>query len=179
MAATPDKGRNHACHLLDGERAKHLSTTCAFRNVPANLAAAGGLPIDRVDFKILKILRRDARTPFVEVARQVGMTEGAIRARVKRMTDDGTIERFTVVSRAAGMRALVAIRTRPSGSTSKVGRAVRKVGGVTGVLEVTGEQDLFALVDVADTAALNRAIEQIRKVHDVVETKSMTVLNEH
>ena len=64
--------------------------------MPANLAAAGGVPIDRVDFKILKILRRDARTPFVEVARQVGMTEGAIRARVKRMTDDGTIERFTV-----------------------------------------------------------------------------------
>ncbi|HEX9710312.1 MAG TPA: Lrp/AsnC family transcriptional regulator [Candidatus Thermoplasmatota archaeon] len=135
--------------------------------------------MDRVDFKILKILRRDARTPFVEVARQVGMTEGAIRARVKRMTEEGTIERFTVVSRAAGIRALVAIRTRPSGSTDRVGRAVRRVGGVTSVLEVTGEQDLFALLEVQDTAALNRAIEQIRKVHDVVETKSMTVLNEH
>ncbi len=132
-----------------------------------------------MDFKILRILRRDARTPFVEVARQVGMTEGAIRARVKRMTQDGTIERFTVVSRAAGMRALVAIRTRPSGSTDKVGRSVRKVGGVTSVLEVTGEQDLFALVEVNDTQSLNRTIEQIRKVHDVVETKSMTVLNEH
>jgi len=107
------------------------------------------------------------------------MTEGAIRARVKRMTEEGTIERFTVVSRAAGIRALVAIRTRPSGSTDRVGRAVRRVGGVTSVLEVTGEQDLFALLEVQDTAALNRAIEQIRKVHDVVETKSMTVLNEH
>jgi DNA-binding Lrp family transcriptional regulator len=132
-----------------------------------------------VDLKILKILRRDARTPFVKVAREVGMTEGAIRARVKRMTQDGTIERFTVVSRAAGMRALIAIRTRPSGATEKVGRAVRRVGGVTSVLEVTGEQDLFALVEVTDTAALNRAIEQIRKVPDVLETKSMTVLNEH
>lgn len=135
--------------------------------------------MDRVDFKILKILRRDARTPFVEVARQVGMTEGAIRARVKRMTQDGTIERFTVVSRAAGVRAIVAIRTRPSGPTDRVGRAVRKVGGVTSVLEVTGEQDLFALVEVPDVAALNRAIEHVRKVPDVVETKSMTVLNEH
>lgn len=107
------------------------------------------------------------------------MTEGAIRARVKRMTQDGTIERFTVVSRAAGMRALVAIRTRPSGPTDKVGRSVRRVVGVSSVLEVTGEQDLYALVDVADTAALNRTIENIRKINDVVETKSMTVLNEH
>jgi DNA-binding Lrp family transcriptional regulator len=137
------------------------------------------LPIDRVNFKILRILRQDARTPFVEVARQVGMTEGAIRARVKRMTQDGTIERFTVVSRAAGIRALVAIRTRPSGSTDKVGRAVRRVGGVTSVLEVTGEQDLFALVEVVDTAALNRAIEHVRRIPAVVETQSMTVLNEH
>ncbi len=137
------------------------------------------LPIDRVNFKILRILRQDARTPFVEVARQVGMTEGAIRARVKRMTQDGTIERFTVVSRAAGIRALVAIRTRPSGSTDKVGRAVRRIGGVTSVLEVTGEQDLFALVEVVDTAALNRAIEHVRRIPAVVETQSMTVLNEH
>lgn len=107
------------------------------------------------------------------------MTEGAIRARVKRMTRDGTIERFTVVSRAAGLRALVAIRTRPSGPTHKVGRAVRRLAGVSSVLEVTGEQDLYALVDVADTATLNRTIENIRKISDVVETKSMTVLNEH
>lgn len=135
--------------------------------------------MDKTDLKILQILRRDARTPFVDVAKKVGMTEGAIRARVKKLTREGTIERFTVVARGAGIRAIVGVRTRPGASTDGVAHAVRRVGGVETVLEVTGEVDLFAFVDAEDTRALNRAIEQIRRLPAVVETKSMTILNEH
>lgn len=107
------------------------------------------------------------------------MTEGAIRARVKRMVKQGTIERFTLVSRAGGIRALVGVRTKSGASTERVARTIRRVAGVNSVLEVTGELDLFAFVDAEDTAALNRAIETIRRTPSVVETKSMTVLGEH
>ena len=69
--------------------------------------------MDKKDLKILQILRADARTPYVDVARRIGMTEGAIRARVKRLMKDGTIERFTVVARSGGIRAVVAARTKP------------------------------------------------------------------
>ncbi len=135
--------------------------------------------MDKTDLRILQILRADARTPFVDVAKRVGMTEGAIRARVKRLKRDGTIERFTVVARAGGIRAVVAVRTKPGASTSRVAQAVRKVPGVGSVLEVTGENDLLAFVDSADTRGLNRAIERIRKNGWVVGTESMTVLDEH
>lgn len=138
-----------------------------------------GETTDRTDLKILQILRRDARTPFVDVAKKVGMTEGAIRARVKRLVKDGTIERFTIVSRTGGIRAIVGVRTRPGASTDRVAQSICKVAGVESVLEVTGEVDLFAFVDVDDTRALNRAIEQVRRLSSVVETKSMTILNEH
>jgi DNA-binding Lrp family transcriptional regulator len=135
--------------------------------------------VDKTDLKILQILRRDARTPFVNVAKRVGMTEGAIRARVKKMVKEGTIERFTLVSHAGGIRALIGVRTKPGGSTDRTARAVRRLGGVASVFEVTGELDLFALVDAEDTSVLNRIIEQIRKMPAVLETKSMTILNEH
>lgn len=135
--------------------------------------------MDKTDLKILQILRSDARTPFVVVAKKVGMTEGAIRARVKRLMRDGTIERFTVVARAGGIRAIVGVKTKPGAATDRVAQAIGRVGGVHSVLEVTGEVDLFAFVDAEDTRGLNRAIEQIRRNSSVVETKSMTVLNEH
>ncbi|HKZ59983.1 MAG TPA: Lrp/AsnC family transcriptional regulator [Candidatus Thermoplasmatota archaeon] len=135
--------------------------------------------MDKTDLKILQILRRDARTPFVAVAKRVGMTEGAIRARVKRLVAEGTIERFTVVSRTGGIRAIVGVRVRPGASSDRAAEAIRKVGGVGSVLEVTGEVDLFAFVDAEDTRGLNRAIDQIRRMGPVVETKSMTILNEH
>lgn len=135
--------------------------------------------MDKKDLKILQILRADARTPYVDVARRIGMTEGAIRARVKRLMKDGTIERFTVVARSGGIRAVVAARTKPGASTARVAEAVRKVPGVSSVFEVTGEVDLLAFVDAADTRGLNRAIERIRKNAWVVGTESMTILDEH
>jgi DNA-binding Lrp family transcriptional regulator len=135
--------------------------------------------VDKTDLKILHILRRDARTPFVDVAKRVGMTEGAIRARVKKLTREGVIERFTIVARAGGIRAFVGIRTRPGVSSDGVARAIRRVPGVDGVFEVTGDLDLYALVDVVDTSALNQTIERIRRMTPVVETKSMTILSEH
>ena len=110
--------------------------------------------MDRTDAKIIKILRRDARTPFVEVAQKVGMTEGAIRA-------------------------LVGVRTKPGGPTDRIARTIRKAPGVSAVFEVTGELDLFVLVDAEDTSALNKTIESIRRNPAVLETKSMTILSEH
>jgi DNA-binding Lrp family transcriptional regulator len=135
--------------------------------------------VDKKDMKILQILRADARTPFVDVARRVGMTEGAIRARVKRLVREGTIERFTVVARGGGIRAVVAVRTKPGSPTSRAAGSLRRVPGVSSVLEVTGDVDLLAFVDAADTRGLNRAIDRIRNNPAVVGTESMTVLDEH
>lgn len=134
--------------------------------------------MDRTDLKILQILRRDARTPFVNVAKKVGMTEGAIRARVKRLMKEGVIERFTLVARAGGIRAFVGVRTKPGASSHGVARAIRRVPGVNAVYEVTGDLDLYAMVDVVDTSALNQTIEKIRRMAPVTETKSMTILSE-
>jgi Lrp/AsnC family transcriptional regulator for asnA, asnC and gidA len=163
-----------------GQPSQGLSRPCAFRNSLTNSERAhGGGTADKTDVKILQILRRDARTPFVDVAKKVGMTEGAIRARVKKLQREGTIERFTVVARAGGLRAIVGVRTKPGASTDRVAQSIRRVGGVDSVLEVTGEVDLFAFVATDDTRGLNRAIEHIRRLPSVVETKSMTILNEH
>lgn len=139
----------------------------------------GGFGVDKKDLKILQILRADARTPFVDVARRIGMTEGAIRARVKRLTRDGTIERFTIVARSEGIRAVVAVKTKSGASSARVAAAVRKVPDVSSVFEVTGDVDLLAFIDAGDTRALNRAIERIRKNGWVVGTESMTILDEH
>mgnify|MGYP002762855486 CR=1 FL=1 len=43
--------------------------------------------MDELDRQILDILRRDARTPYTEIAAQVGTSEGTVRNRVERLTD--------------------------------------------------------------------------------------------
>ncbi|WP_323174819.1 AsnC family transcriptional regulator, partial [Natrialba sp. PRR66] len=48
--------------------------------------------MDELDREILNILRRDARTPYTEIAEEVGTSEGTVRNRVERMTEDDVIE---------------------------------------------------------------------------------------
>jgi len=47
--------------------------------------------LDEVDQRILDHLSRDARTSNRRVAEELGVTEGTVRARIKRMQDDGQI----------------------------------------------------------------------------------------
>ena len=53
--------------------------------------ASAGLELDDLDRRILAELQEDGRRPFREIARQAGVSERTIRARVKRMQDAGVL----------------------------------------------------------------------------------------
>lgn len=53
--------------------------------------APGGLGLDDLDRNILAELQDDGRKPFREMARQFGVSERTVRARVKRMQDAGVL----------------------------------------------------------------------------------------
>ena len=46
--------------------------------------------LDDTDRTIIELLQADGRMAFTKVAAQVGLTEGAIRQRVQRLTDGGS-----------------------------------------------------------------------------------------
>ena len=52
--------------------------------------------LDKIDEKIISILKRDSRKAFVEVAQEVGLSESAVRRRVKNLVQNGTIKKFTI-----------------------------------------------------------------------------------
>jgi Lrp/AsnC family transcriptional regulator for asnA, asnC and gidA len=61
--------------------------------------------IDAIDRKILTHLVHNARVPFLEIARECGISGAAIHQRVKKMEDSGIIEgsRFVVKPEALGL----------------------------------------------------------------------------
>ena len=62
--------------------------------------------IDDIDRKILSYLVKNARIPFLEIARECGISGAAIHQRVKKMEDAEIIEgsRFIVKPRALGLK---------------------------------------------------------------------------
>ncbi|MGD8519320.1 MAG: AsnC family transcriptional regulator, partial [Anaerolineae bacterium] len=53
--------------------------------------------LDETDREIVSYLQYDGRMPFTEIATGVGLSEGAVRRRVKRMTDGGVLQIVGIV----------------------------------------------------------------------------------
>ncbi|MFC7234074.1 Lrp/AsnC family transcriptional regulator [Halosegnis marinus] len=134
--------------------------------------------MDDLDRRILNILRRDARTPYTEIAESVGTSEGTVRNRVERMLDDGAIERFTVATRTGNVKAMVEVGVAVDVDTRAVSDAMADWDAVDYVWQVSGEEDIVLVVDAADTNALNDLITKARELDEVVSTKTRLILNE-
>lgn len=134
---------------------------------------------DNLDKKIIDILRKDSRCPFVDIAEQLGVSEGTIRSRVHRMVDEGVIKGFTLKTSSKNVKALVEIRIDVNTDTEEIAKELAEYEGVTEVFEVTGDQDIIAIVDVESSMRLNEIIEKVRHYDSIISTRTRLILKEH
>ncbi|MEM2701288.1 MAG: AsnC family transcriptional regulator, partial [Nitrososphaerota archaeon] len=81
--------------------------------------------LDDIDRKILELLSQDARTSYKQMGEAVGLSEGAVRKRVKRLVEQGVIKRFTVViDDKSVIKALTMINVDPSVPTPAVAESL-------------------------------------------------------
>ena len=134
--------------------------------------------MDELDREILSILRRDARKPYTEIAERVGTSEGTVRNRVERMTEDEVIERFTVATHTGNVKAMIELDVAVDVNTSTLGEKVAEWNQVDFVWQVSGEEDIVLVVDAADTQSVNELITRARELEEVVNTKTRLILDE-
>ena len=77
------------------------------------------------------------------------------------------------------MKALVEIRISVNTDTEKIARELASYDGVTEVFEVTGDQDIIAIVDVESSHQLNDIIEKMRRYDNTLGTRTRLILKEH
>ncbi len=136
-------------------------------------------PMDDVDRKIMAILRDNARESFTNMAEAVGTSEGTVRARVKRLMDEGTIRKFTIRTAGSNVKALIEVSVTNNVNTAEVAAKIRAWDGVESVWEVTGENDIVVVADCPNTSDLNGIIDKIREVPGTQATRSRLILKEH
>jgi DNA-binding Lrp family transcriptional regulator len=134
--------------------------------------------MDELDREILDILRRDARTPYTEIADSVGTSEGTVRNRVEGMVDSGIIERFTVATRTGNVKAMIEITVDVDVHTGGLTERMAEWERVDFVWQVSGEEDIVLVVDTADTQGLNELIARARELEEVMSTKTRLILDE-
>ncbi|ATW87630.1 DNA-binding Lrp family transcriptional regulator [Halohasta litchfieldiae] len=134
--------------------------------------------MDDLDRRILNILRRDARTPYTEIADRVGTSEGTVRNRVDRLTSEGIIERFTVTTRTGNVKAMIEVSVDMNVNTSEISGRMADWEEVDFVWQVSGEDDIVLVVDCVDTQAVNDLISQAREMEEVKGTTTRLILDE-
>jgi len=134
--------------------------------------------MDDLDRKIISHLRRDARTPVTEIADRVGTSEGTVRNRVERLTEEGIIERFTISTHTGNVQAMIEVSVEVDVDSAAVSERFADWDEVDFVWQVSGEEDIVVVVDAKDTERVNELITQARTMDEVKGTKTRLILDE-
>jgi DNA-binding Lrp family transcriptional regulator len=114
------------------------------------------IELDEVDNGIIELLRADGRLPYRAIARELGLTETTVRARVRRLEESNTMRVVAVTDiEAAGYEMLLAIGVQVENrSPVEVARELAEIPEVFSVNVVVGTHDDEILVVAEDQEAL-------------------------
>ncbi|HSF01262.1 MAG TPA: Lrp/AsnC family transcriptional regulator [Nitrososphaeraceae archaeon] len=133
--------------------------------------------IDSFDEKIIKILQNDARKPFVEIANTIGLSESAVRRRIKNLTDNNIIKKFTIeIDNSEKTSAITLISVASSSDSSTVTSKLLNLEGVDVVYEITGQYDIAAIISAPAISEINSYIDEVRKIEGVSDTNTVIIL---
>ena len=136
--------------------------------------------LDDINLKIIDVLSKDSSLPFVEIDKQIGISDATVHLRVRRLRDEGIISKFTlsVDNDLLGYDHLsfIGINIRP-GLADRITEELSTIEEVLEVHEMHGKYDLFVKVRAKDLNHTRDIIEnKIRILPNIVDTQLMTVL---
>lgn len=137
--------------------------------------------LDDLDRAIVSRLSRDARVSNRQIAGELGVTEGTVRARIKRMEQE-KLMRITAVTNIDRFRdaalAYIWIEVDRSGQTRAVARALAAIPELGFVGIMLGRSDILAITMVRNTEHLASFVHnQISTIPGVRRTESTLGVN--
>ena len=133
--------------------------------------------MDPTDVKIIKILQSDSRRAFVEIANEIGLSESAVRRRVKNLTRREIIKKFTVeINSGDKTSAITLISVNSTSDTSFVSGKLMGLVGVEVIYEITGQYDIAAVISAPSISEINKCIDEVRKTEGVSDTNTVIIL---
>ena len=137
--------------------------------------------MDVTDERIMALLLEDGRATYADVGDQVGLSAPAVKRRVDRLRERGTIRGFTAVIDPGVLgwttEAYVYVYCKGTVSPAELRKSLQHVPEVTSAATVSGAADAIVHVLASDNQHLERAIERIRDEPNVDHTESVIVLS--
>lgn len=128
--------------------------------------------------RIIELLQVDGRLSYAALAKEVGLSEAAVRQRVQRLLDQGVMQIVAVTDPLqVGFRRQAMIGIRTSGDLVAVGEAVAAIPEVAYVVTTAGSFDLLCEVVCEDDDHLLEVLtHRIRSMDSIVSTETFVYL---
>jgi len=137
------------------------------------------LELDETDRAIVARLQYDGRMPFTSIAAEVGISEGSVRRRVKRLVDSGVLQIVGIVEpglldwQAAAMIGV----TVQAGQVDTVADQIAQFPEVSYLFMASGGFDLFVEIYCRDREHLVSFLSQkLQQVPGVERTETFMIL---
>ena len=135
--------------------------------------------LDETDQEIISYLQYDGRMPFTEIANKIGISEGAVRRRVKILTEEGVLQIVGIVEpqfldwNAAGM---IGVNVQ-AGTIEDVAAEIAQFPEVSYLFMASGGFDLFIEVYCRDREHyVDYRNEKLQRVPGVSRTETFMIL---
>ena len=135
--------------------------------------------MDNLDSKIVGILQKDGRASNAGIAREVGVSEGTVRRRLKRLVDAQLINVVALIDPSRlgySFEAIVGIQVDPD-KIDESSETISELDGVSWVVVTTGAYDIFAWITVESAEVLGNFLrDKLGSVNGVRRTETFVNL---
>lgn len=134
--------------------------------------------IDDIDYAIMSTLQHNSRLPSAEIARQVGIAERTVRARIERMTEDGVISLVAIVNpRALGFVVTADVFLEVEiGRVQEIAETIAAFSEVFYVAMTTGDRDISLQLYAESVDALyNFVTDRLNRIPGVLRARTFVV----
>jgi Lrp/AsnC family transcriptional regulator for asnA, asnC and gidA len=142
------------------------------------------LHIDSLDRKILSIISKNARTPFLEVARECNVSGAAIHQRIQRLIKMGIItgSEFTITPKKIGYStcAYIGIYLEKASMYGEVVKQLEQIPQIVECHYTTGNYSIFIKVYTKDNDDLRKILaEKLQAIQGITSTETFISLEEN
>ncbi|AOJ72789.1 MULTISPECIES: Lrp/AsnC family transcriptional regulator [Burkholderia] len=140
------------------------------------------ISLDDVDRQLIALLRDNARTPVVTLAKQLRVARATVQNRIARLEKHGVIVGYTVRLKPAAekhrIRALMSIAVQGNRAADVV-KVLRGNPNVATIHSTNGRWDLVAELHADSLENFDRVLGVIRLVDGIANTETSILLSTH
>jgi Lrp/AsnC family transcriptional regulator for asnA, asnC and gidA len=136
--------------------------------------------LDVTDRHIIESLQRDGRRPYTVLAREVGISEAAVRARVRKLTEAGVIDVVAVTNPLmVGFDVMAIVGIQANSNLEQIADVVSAWDETSYVVILSGSFDLMVEIVCSDNHHLLQIVQRMREVPGVKSTETFMYLDLH